>query len=458
MARILAVDDSEDFLALLRRILGADRYQLLTASSSEEALQRVREIPLDLCLVDLVMPGMDGLELLQRIKELDQELTVIVITGFGSIETAVEAMRRGAYDYLTKPFEPDELMLRVERALERVRLLEERRALQQEQERREGLGLLIGRNPAMVKVCTIIRQVAPTSAPVFITGESGTGKELVARALHHLSPRRGRRLVALNCAALPEALLESELFGHVKGAFTGAIKDKRGLLEEADGGTLFLDEIVEMSPALQVKLLRVLQEKTFRRVGGTEDITVDVRLIAATNRDLKEAIARGMFREDLYWRLNVIPIHLPPLRERKDDIPLLADHFLKKHARSLGKAAPQISAEGFKALIHHDWPGNVRELEHVIERALILGQGRTLTPKDLFPSDLPDLHPPISDGVLPYREARRKALDTFVKTYVVSALQRTRGNVTKAAKESGLKRQSFQQLMRQAGIRSDNYR
>jgi len=272
-AHILVVDDERDFLTLVRGSLDSDRYEVWTAKNGEEALKRIRQTPVDLVLSDLVMPGMNGLSLLQRIKEINAELSVIMITGFGTIETAVEAMRHGAYDYLTKPFEQDELQMRVERALERVRLLEERRYLHRDRVEREGLEQLIGRSPAMVKVRELIRQVAPAAAPILITGESGTGKELVSRALHLLSPRRERRFVAINCTALPEALLESELFGYVKGAFTGAIKDKRGLVEESDGGTLFLDEIGDVSPAFQGKLLRVLQEGEFMAVGSTKVIS-----------------------------------------------------------------------------------------------------------------------------------------------------------------------------------------
>ncbi len=464
MARILVIDDDEDFLHLVRRILTGAGHEVFTAASGEEGLKGAGEMLLDLVLLDLKLPGIDGLELLQAIKAAALELEVLVVTGFGSIETAVEAMRRGAYDYLTKPFEPDELLIRVERALERVRLLNERRALKREQAEGEVLQGLIGQHPAMVRIRTLIRQVAPTSAPVLITGETGTGKELVARALHALSPRRERRFVAVNCTALPETLLESELFGHVKGAFTGAIRDKRGLVEEADGGTLFLDEIGDVSPVFQGKLLRVLQEGEFQAVGETRVRRADLRIIAATNQQLQDKIERGTFRADLFFRLCVIPIHLPPLRERKDDIPLLVDHFLKKHAQRLGKEVPELSAEALNQLLHYEWPGNVRELEHVIERTLILSRGRTLTPEDLFPPALSpvrgsSLNPsPPGTLHLPYREARRRALDEFTKAYVASLLRQTEGNVTRAAKASGLERQSFQQLMRRAGIRSEDYR
>ncbi|MFQ5988481.1 MAG: sigma-54-dependent transcriptional regulator [Candidatus Methylomirabilales bacterium] len=457
-AHILVVDDEKDFQTLVRGSLGSDRYEVWTAKNGEEALKRIRETPLDLVLADLVMPGMSGLALLQRIKEINLELTVIMITGFGTIETAVEAMHHGAYDYLTKPFEQDELQMRVERALERVRLLEERRFLHRDRIEREGLEQILGRSPAIVKVRELIRQVAPTSAPILITGESGTGKELVARALHLLSPRRERRFVAINCSALPEALLESELFGYVKGAFTGALKDKRGLVEEADGGTLFLDEIGDVSPAFQGKLLRVLQEGEFMAVGSTRVKVVDPWVMAASNRDLRAKVKGGEFREDLFYRLNVIPIMLPPLRELKEDILLLADHFLKKHSQRLGRGVPAMSSEALTWLVQHDWPGNVRELEHVIERGLILGQKGTLTPEDLLPPELPQARPQISDLSLPYRQARKAALDGFNKKYVAGALLKTQGNVTKAAEECRLERQSFQRLMKRAGIHSKKYR
>jgi two-component system response regulator AtoC len=457
-AQILIVDDERDFQTLIRGSLSADRYEVWTARNGDEALKRIRQTPVDLVLADLIMPGMNGLDLLQRIKGINPELTVIMITGFGTIETAVEAMRHGAYDYLTKPFEQDELQIRVERALERVRLLEERRYLQRDRIEREGLEQIIGRSPAIVKVRELIRQVAPTSAPILITGESGTGKELVARALHLLSPRRERRFVAINCTALPEALLESELFGYVKGAFTGAIKDKRGLVEEADGGTLFLDEIGDVSPAFQGKLLRVLQEGEFMAVGSTKVKGVDPWVIAASNRDLRAKVKVGEFREDLFYRLNVIPIMLPPLRELKEDILLLADHFLKKHSQRLGRGVPAISPEALAWLVQHDWPGNVRELEHVIERGLILGHKGILTPEDLLPPELPQANVQISDLALPYRQARQAALDAFNKKYVAATLLKTQGNVTKAAEECRLERQSFQRLMKRAGIDSKKYR
>lgn len=457
-AHVLVVDDERDFLTLIRGSLDSNRYEVWTAKNGEEALKRVRQTPLDLVLADLVMPGMSGMDLLARIKATNPELTVIMITGFGTIETAVEAMRRGAYDYLTKPFEQDELQMRVERALERVRLLEERRYLHRDRIAREGLHQIIGRSPAIDKVRELIRQVAPTSAPILITGESGTGKELVARALHLLSPRRERRFVAINCTALPEALLESELFGYVKGAFTGAIKDKRGLVEEADGGTLFLDEIGDVSPAFQGKLLRVLQEGEFMAVGSTKVRGVDPWIIAASNRDLRAKVKAGEFREDLFYRLNVIPIVLPPLRELKEDIFLLADHFLKKHSQRLGREVPAISPEALAWLVQHDWPGNVRELEHVIERGLILSQKGTLTPEDLLPPEFPQASTQISYLDLPYRQARQAGLDAFNKKYVAAALLRTQGNVTKAAEECRLERQSFQRLMKRAGIHSKKYR
>jgi len=457
-AHILVVDDERDFLTLVRGSLDSDRYEVWTAKNGEEALKRIRQTPVDVVLSDLVMPGMNGLSLLQRIKEINAELSVIMITGFGTIETAVEAMRHGAYDYLTKPFEQDELQMRVERALERVRLLEERRYLHRDRVEREGLEQLIGRSPAMVKVRELIRQVAPAAAPILITGESGTGKELVARALHLLSPRRERRFVAINCTALPEALLDSELFGYVKGAFTGAIKDKRGLVEEADGGTLFLDEIGDVSPAFQGKLLRVLQEGEFMAVGSTKVRRVDAWVVAASNRDLRAKVKVGEFREDLFYRLNVIPIVLPPLRDLKEDILLLADHFLKKHSQRLGRGVPSMSPGALAWLVQHDWPGNVRELEHVIERGLILSQKETLTSEDVLPPELPQASAQISDLALPYRHARQTALDAFNKKYVAAALLRTQGNVTKAADECRLERQSFQRLMKRAGIHSKKYR
>ncbi|MFQ5658637.1 MAG: sigma-54-dependent transcriptional regulator [Candidatus Methylomirabilales bacterium] len=455
---LLVVNDEKDFPGFIQGSLIADRYEVSTARSGEEALQRVRETSLDLVLADLVMPGMGGLELLERINDLNPELAVVMITGVATVETAIEAMRRGAYDYLTKPFEWDELAMRVDRALEHVRLLDERRYLHPERVTREGLEQLVGQSPAMEKIRDLIKQVAPTSAPVLITGESGTGKELVARALHLLSPRRERRFVAINCTALPDSLLESELFGHAKGSFTGAIKDKRGLVEEANGGSLFLDEIGDVSPAFQGKLLRVLQEGEYMVLGSTKVKLVDLRVIAASSRDLRAKVKQGEFREDLFYRLNVIPIALSPLREQRQDIPLLTDHFLRKYAPRLGRHVSAVSAEAVEWLVQYDWPGNVRELEHVIERGLILCHKGILTLEELVPPELSQGDTQISDLALPFREARQRALDTFIKKFVAAALLRTQGNVTRAAQESHLERQSFQRLMKQAGIQSREYR
>ncbi|WP_448873356.1 sigma-54-dependent transcriptional regulator [Desulfobulbus propionicus] len=384
MHTILIVDDEPNYQIVLAELLKDEGYEVFTADSGKAGLPIVYSIDLDLVISDMKMPGMDGIEFLAKIKEYNRELPVILITAYAEVEKAVEAMHLGAFTYLAKPFSNQQLLASVTKAIEHYGLVREIRRLRAEAVPRSGFGGMIGKSPSMRAVYQLIEKVAPTPSSVLITGESGTGKELVARAIHNLSPRREAPFISVNCAALSEHLLESELFGHEKGAFTDAVAMRKGRFELADTGTLFLDEIGEMPPQLQAKLLRVLQEKSFERVGGSVTQKVDVRILAATNKDLKDEVDKGHFREDLYYRLNVIHIHLTPLRERVDDIPALVTHFIEKNSRNLGKEL-DISPEALRLLVSLPWEGNVRELENTIERAAILCNGNRIEPEDVQP-------------------------------------------------------------------------
>lgn len=385
METILIVDDEKNYPRILSAILQDEGYETLCCHSGEDALQILGQSDVDLVLTDMRMPGMDGISLLAAIKTRIPDLPVIMMTAHGSVEKAVEAMQQGAYTYILKPFENENLVQHVAKALDLYRVVRENRRLQAMITERFSFSCLIGKSTAMQEIYENIRKVAPSSASVLIEGESGTGKELVARALHFNSPRKDQAFIAVNCAALSENLLESELFGHEKGAFTGAIATRKGRFEMADGGTLFLDEVGEISPAMQVKLLRVLQEKTIERVGGTRSIPVDFRLMAATNKTLRKEVPAGRFREDLYYRLNVIHLKIPPLRERDNDILLLAQHFLQKYAgqRPEGENLTGISTSCRRALLEYTWPGNVRQLENVMERAALLAPGPLIGKEDL---------------------------------------------------------------------------
>ncbi len=383
MNTILVVDDEPNYLIVISELLGEEGFETITADNGAKALALVKGADIDLVLTDMQMPDMDGFALLEAVKSSRPEMPVIMITAYGEVEKAVRAMRSGAFNYITKPFNNDELVASINKALEHSALAQENRRLQQEIRGRYSFEGIIGKNRAMRDIYELISRVAPTPSTVLVSGESGTGKELVARALHYQGPRAGRPFLSLNCAALPESLLESELFGHERGAFTGAVALRKGKFEAADTGTLFLDEIGEMPLALQAKFLRVLQEKAIERLGGNKTIKVDVRIVAATNKNLPEEVRKKHFREDLFYRLNVVSIIIPPLRERSDDIPLLAKYFVEKYREQAGRPELGISQAALKILSTSPWPGNVRELENAIERAAILCRGGEIEPEDL---------------------------------------------------------------------------
>ena len=383
MEKILVVDDEQSLREVLSIMLKRTGYAVTSVADGEEAIELLNKDIFDLVITDLRMPKIDGMEVLKAAKSASPETVVLIITAFASADSAVEAMKRGAYDYLTKPFQVDEVQLIIRNALEKRRLTTENILLKREMASQSSFSQLVGQSDAMEKVFDVVRKVADSKSNVLICGESGTGKELVARAIHYNSSRNALPFVAVNCSAVPETLLESELFGHMKGSFTGAISNKAGLFEVANGGTVFLDEIGDTTPTIQVKLLRVIQEREFRRVGGTQDVKVDVRIVAATNKDLEKAVADGSFREDLYYRLDVIPIRLPPLRMRSGDIPLLVNHFLERFSRESGKPLPVLSSEAMCVLLGHEWRGNVRELENLIERVVAFSVGGTVTDTDI---------------------------------------------------------------------------
>ena len=432
---VLIVDDEQSMMEMLRLFFEAEGYRVATASSVTEARVAVEDRVFDLVLCDILMPDGNGLDLLKEIKERAPRTAVIMMTAYASPKSAIEAMKLGAYNYISKPFDVDELRILAQGALEKTGLEEENVYLKRQLEERFSFSNIIGRSPKMQEIFSLIERVAKTASTVLVRGESGTGKELIARAVHQASPRSEARFLSINCGALPENLLESELFGHEKGAFTGAVREKKGLFQEADGGTLFLDEIGEMTPSMQVKLLRALQDRKIRRVGGSREEPVDVRIIAATNRDLAERIESGDFREDLYYRINVIPLHLPPLRQRREDIPLLVEFFIKKFSEAMGFDEPKpISVEALRALERYEWPGNVRELENTIERALALAMEDRLTTRDL-PSQVlsQEAHAP-EPMFLPDDGLDLEAyLDDIRRQLMQQALERTEGVQTQAA-------------------------
>jgi DNA-binding NtrC family response regulator len=457
-ARILVVDDKENMLALFSRILG-DAYEVTTAADGGRAISLIASRDFDVIVTDLRMPIADGFEVLRVAKTRAPETEVVIMTAYATIGDAVEAMKQGAFDYLQKPFDPDDASLVVARALERrrarARLATPRNADV------TGFHNLVGKSAAMREVYRLLDQASKLDITVLLSGETGTGKELAARAVHFHSARKVGRFVPVNCGALPGDLVESELFGHARGAFTGAVGAKPGLFEEAEGGTIFLDEIGDLPLTMQVKLNRALQEKEIRRVGDNRATATNVRVIAATHRDLKAEVVAGRFREDLFYRLNVFPVRLPPLRERREDIPLLAGHFLEKHASAVRKELSGFEPDAVQALTGYPWPGNVRELENAVERAVAVAQGETIAPRELPPDVRGTQEGALPGDVLarmPYREALELARDRVSREYLTALLKDFDGNVTRAAERAGMERESLHRLLKRFGVRSDDFK
>ncbi|MFQ5848853.1 MAG: sigma-54-dependent transcriptional regulator [Candidatus Methylomirabilales bacterium] len=453
--RILVVDDEENLLLFLSKLLTGEGYRVETAGTGEKALERAKEADFDLAILDIRLPDMDGVTVLRTFREEVPEANVVMITAYGSIESAVEAMKAGAYDYIVKPFRAAEILKAVEKALEQRRLRREVLHLRREVERKYSFENIVGKSQAMHEVFHQVEKVAASKSTVLVTGESGTGKELVARAIHYRGDRRNGPFVVLDCGAIPENLQESELFGHIKGAFTGAVSTKRGLFEEADGGTLFLDEAGDLSGPSQAKLLRALQEGTIRRLGETRTSQVDVRVIAATNRDLAELVREGRFREDLYYRLNVVPIALPPLRERREDIPLLVDCFIHRYAAVAKKEVRRISPSAAELLLGYHWPGNVRELENIIERAVLFCDKETLG-EELLPQEVcirgEEICVQVPEAPLCLKEAVEKMSQELERGLIERALDRTGGNRSAAARLLGISRRALLYKMKTYGI------
>ncbi len=461
--RILLVDDeaadAEILLRSLEQEFAADEsrnVEFTVVARAEGALKAIEQQEIHLILTDVRMPGMGGIEFLKRLQALNLSIPVIMISGLNSVDTAVEAIRHGAFDYITKPINPMVLSARIHRAMRMSEILHQNWALRRMAIPPEGLETLIGVSPAFQALLRMVQEAAPLRSTVLLVGETGTGKELLARAIHNLSPDHDQPYQVVDCTRFPEGMIESELFGHVKGAFTGAVADKMGLLELADGGSVFLDEIADLPMSLQAKLLRVLEEGEVRSVGGTRSKRINVRFIAATNQDLEARVSRGEFRKDLFYRLNVVTLQVPPLRDRVEDIPLLARHFLVAFAREFGKAVTDLHPSAVTDLVAYTWPGNIRELRNVIERAVMLCQGDRLTPKELA-GLLPSASggAAVADGApseeylhLPYSEAKEKVLEVFTLRYIKGKLATHGGNVTRAAQDSGVPRQHFQQIMK----------
>lgn len=450
-ATILIVDDERGQREILQTILEGERYKTTAAGGGREALKLLEEREYDVILTDLKMQGMSGMELLERLLADDPQQCIIMMTAHGTVDSAVEAMKKGAFDYLEKPLERDTLLLTLRRSVERVRLLKENRALHKKLEETGAIPDIIGEHPKMKEVFRIVTKIAPTASTVLIQGDSGTGKELVASAIHEGSPRADKPFFAINCAAIPETLMESELFGHEKGAFTGASSREIGIFEAADGGTVFLDEIGEMSVAMQAKLLRAIQAKEIRRVGGKVNIPVDVRIVSATNRDLEAEIRKGNFREDLFYRLNVIRINLPPLRERGSDIAALADFFVGKYREGTGVKG--LSRAALKLLMTYSWPGNVRQLESVIERGVLMAEGELIEPGDL-PAEIQGGASP--GGALPFElPADGIQFEELEKNLIIKAMERAGGVIAKAAPLLGMSYKTLQYRLEKFGIARD---
>ncbi len=455
--KLLIVEDEEDMLKLIKRSLSADLdCDIETSSNAAHALSLLKESEFDVVLADIRMPGIDGMELLERARKDRPDLTVVMMTAYGSIDLAVKAIKRGAYDFIAKPFEYDKLVHLMEKALERSRLVRENLLLQSRIREQEGFHEMVGSSPGIRKIFETIRLISKADVTVLLTGESGTGKDMAAMAIHKHSDRSSRPFVAVNCPNLPENILESELFGYRKGAFTHATQDKKGLFLEAQGGTIYLDEIGDISPTLQTKLLRVLQEKEFRPLGQTSTLKVDVRIIASTNQDLDRKIRDNLFREDLFYRLNVVSIELPPLRERPEDIPILVQHFLDRYCKEFRRPPKTISPGLMSRFVSHRWGGNVRELENVISRCVLLSPGEEIRPEDIDWASTSDQDCLVSEEIisLNYKDAKKRVLERFHSEYLSGVFSRHNGNVTRAAKDCGLERQALQQVMRRYGIKA----
>ena len=459
MYSILVVDDEPNYLVVLSELLKDEGFEVFTASDGTQGLKIIEDVDLDIVITDMQMPGMNGLEFLQKIKEKNQDLPVIVITAFAEVDKAVTAMQAGAYNYLAKPFSNDELIITLKKGAHHYSLIRENTRLRDEIRGKSGFSGMVGKNPKMLQVYQLIEKVSPTHASVLITGESGTGKELVAKAIHMNSPRDKEPFIAVNCAALSDNLLESELFGHEKGAFTGAVAMRKGRFELADNGTIFLDEVGEIPLALQSKLLRVLQEKTFERVGGGKTLEVDVRVISASNKDLREEVAEGRFREDLFYRLNVIPVSLPALRERMDDMRLLADFFVEKYQKELSKPDLKISDDAMKLLMKLPWEGNIRELENTIERAAILCSNSYIEADDVQPETLYSEARPVWGQEVDFRKiipedaGLNEVLYAVEKNMLTQALADTDYVQARAAEQLGITKSLLQYKMKKYQIK-----
>lgn len=457
--QILLVDDQVSFCHHIKTILEQEGYEVTVANSADQASQLLSIKTFDILLTDMKMPGGDGLDLFKMARKTDPDISGIIMTAYGSIASAVDSIKQGITDYLQKPFEPEALLIAIEKTLRERRMLEEIRDLRKEVDQRYAFGNIIGKNHKMQAIYDLIEKVAPTDTRVFITGETGVGKELVAKAIHFNSNRKNKPFVGINCGALAENLLETELFGHEKGAFTGAIRTKKGKFEYAQGGTLFLDEVGDISPALQVKLLRVTQEKKIERVGGNQEIDVDVRIISATNQPINEKISRGEFRLELYYRLNVVPIHIPPLRERIDDLPILVNQFIHSFNRKFGKNIIGVSTQAMSRLMQYKWPGNVRELENVLERAFVITE-RDIIDAIIFSHDIKDspsqeAAPYPINVEIPFKVACAMVGKRFEKAYLQEALNRFGGNVSETARMTGINPRTLWRKIKEYAIEKD---
>lgn len=460
--KILIVDNEKDMLTLLGRIISeGTAYETVREASAFRALELLKERYFDMVITDLKMPKMDGIKLLEQVKKINLDVSVVIMTAYATIETAVEAIQKGAYDYITKPFRRERILLTVEKAMKWQKVVKENKNLRQALAEKTDFSGLLGSTPAIQEISQRIKQVAPTTATVLITGPSGTGKELVAKAIHENRLGSSKKMVTVNCAAIPEQVIESELFGHVKGAFTGAWKDKKGLVEEAHGGTLFLDEIGDLGLQMQMKILRLFQEGEYKPVGSLVTKKTDLRFIAATNQDLKTAIKEKRFREDLYYRLNVIHIELPSLNERKKDIPLLSYHFLKKFALANQKDIRAISPEAMQVILSHDFPGNVRELENIIERAVIFCRTDVLEKRDLYlDNERKPFYSDLDDNLnsLDFKTVKDDMIRKFHREYIQTLLRKSKGNVSRAAEIGGIQRQYLHRLMKETDIDAADFR